>query len=196
MKLLTSVLPILLALLIPAMAWLDRQRGSSKENEIIPKYAALTGIGVSVAILLGAFNASAITVIAVVWTAYVIGWGEPLGRIVSDGVTDGKYETWQIGPLKEHPYLAMTVRGLLILPIALLANALVVLADFLFSHLVSLAAMLYSPLAALYVPLDALTISAVDIAKLSIAFAIAFPIAPFIAVSLGRRGDPAWALQE
>lgn len=173
-----GLLPVLWVMLIPAMAWLDRQRGSSDENETITKAVALAGLGVSVAVLLGAYNVSAITVIAVVWTAYVIGWGEPLGRIVSGGITDYKYETWQVGPMKDHPYLSMTVRGMLILPIALVANAAVALS------------------AMLYAPLDALAIPAVDIAKLSIAFAVAFPLAPFIAVSLGRRGDHAWALQE
>lgn len=169
---------IMLFSIILIMAWLDKQRGHSKENETITKAVAFLGLGIAIAILLGAYNASALTVIAVAWTAYAYGFGEPLGRIVSGGVTNSLYETWQIGPLKDLPYLAMTVRGLLILPTALAANAVVALA------------------ALLYAPLDALTISVVDVAKLTVAFTIAFPLAPFIAVSLGRRGDPAWSLQE
>lgn len=173
-----TIVNALQILLIPIMAWLDKQRGHSKENETITKAAALVGLGLSIAILLGAYNASVITIIAVTWTAYGYGFGEPLGRIVSGGATNGLYETWQIGPLRERPYLAMTVRGLLILPTALVANWIVAIVTI------------------LYAPLGTLMISAVDVAKLTIAFGIAFPLAPLIAVRLGKRGDPAWALQE
>jgi hypothetical protein len=170
--------PLLLLLLIPAMSWLDRQRGSSKETETITKGMALAGLGLSIAILLGVYDWSAITIVAVTWTAYAYGFGEPLGRIVSGGRTDRKTERWQVGALQDHPYLAMTVRGLLVLPTALAANGMVLLE------------------ALLHAPLGAMAMSWADIAKLTVAFGVAFPLAPFIAIKLGRRGDAAWALQE
>lgn len=180
--------PHVLLFFIPAiMACLDRYRGGSGQDKIIPKPVALLGLGSCVILLLGVHDFSAVTVLAAVWAGYVTGWGQPLGRILDAKRANRNFEWWQFGPLKKNPYLAMTVRGLLILPAALAANAML----FAISGLLMLAAP--SEVAQ---SVEALFISAAAIAKLTIVFGIAFPLAPFIAVKLGKRGDAAWALQE
>lgn len=102
----------LILLLIPAMAWLDRQRGSDFTTEIIPKNVALIGLGVCVSILTGHYwDWRAPVLVASVAIGYnVLGWGNPVGRAC--GVRDdGKYEDWQVGVLRRNVWLALAVRG-------------------------------------------------------------------------------------
>lgn len=103
------------------MSWLDRQRGMPKAAETIPKVLALLGMGYLCALYTGhVFDWQAIGIVAGVAFAHNFGFGEPLGHALTgrggataaDGTT---YESWQIGrTLKENPWVALTVRGLLV----------------------------------------------------------------------------------
>lgn len=103
------------------MSWLDRQRGMPKEAETIPKVLALAGMGYLCALYTGHFfDWQAIAITVGVAFAHNFGFGEPLGHALTgrggatadDGTT---YESWQIGKtLKENPWVALTVRGLLV----------------------------------------------------------------------------------
>lgn len=102
------------------MSWLDRQRGTPKEAEIIPKLPALLGMGYLCALYTGhVLDWQAVAITASVAFAHNFGFGEPIGHALT-GVTrpaeDGTtYESWQVGKaLKENPWLALAVRGLLV----------------------------------------------------------------------------------
>ena len=106
------VLSLLFLLLIPVMAWLDRQRGSSKEAEKIPKFLAMIGLGICVSVLTGHWlDWQMLVLIAGTWAAYSPGWGEPLGHAIT-GKTNRLWEKWQFGIIKKNPWLALIVRGL------------------------------------------------------------------------------------
>jgi len=147
-------------LLIPFMAWLDRQRGDPRG---IPKIIALIGLGACVSILTKHYiDWRAPIIVAAVAISYnVFGWGQAIGYAIT-GRNSGKYAPWQIGTtLKFNPWLALAVRGALI-------------------GICSLAAL-----------------DVVAAIKITLAFAVAFPLAPYLAVHLFRKaGDDAWALME
>lgn len=105
---------LLYALLIPLMAWLDRQRGTPKETEIISKVPALLGIGYLCSVFTGhVLDWQAVVIMLSVAVAHNFGLGEPVGHALT-GTMSGKYETWQIGILKTNPWLALSVRGLFV----------------------------------------------------------------------------------
>lgn len=108
---------------ISPMAWLDRQRGTPKIAEKIPKLAALAGMGYLCALLVGhGFDWRAPLYMLAVWAGHGIGFGQPIGFALS-GVNQAElsnppkgaeYEPWQFGPLKHNPWLALFVRGLFV----------------------------------------------------------------------------------
>ena len=84
------------------MSWLDRQRGTSKETEIIPKGVALVGMGYLCSLYTGHWlDWQAIVITATAAFAHNISFGEPIGHALTgrggatadDGTT---YESWQI----------------------------------------------------------------------------------------------------
>ncbi len=156
------------------MSWLDRQRGTPKSVEKIPKLMALLGMGYLCAAYTGhLIDWQAVVITAGVAFAHNFGFGEPLGHALTgrggstaaDGTT---YELWQIGKmLKANPWVALTVRGLLV-------------------GLWTLWAL--DPIASL---------------KIAIAFGIAFPLAPHIVryrlkmpTATSSQAAVAWAQQE
>jgi hypothetical protein len=142
---------ILNLLCIPLMSWLDRQRGMPKDIETIPKGAALVGMGYLCAYLTGhALDVQAIIITLTVAFSHNFGFGEPIGHALTgtggatadDGTT---YETWQVGVLKTNPWMALTVRGLMVGLWTLLAM------DWLASLKIALAFGLAFPLASAFV---------------------------------------------
>ncbi len=109
---------LLLLLLIPAMSWLDRQRGTPKDDEIIPKLPALLGIGYLCAVFTGHWlDWQAAVITAAVAVIHNFSFGEPLGHaltgrggvVAADGTV---YEKWQVGSLlQSNPWVALAVRG-------------------------------------------------------------------------------------
>lgn len=170
-------------LLVPIMAWLDRQRGTPRAHERITKLAALVGLGLGVVLLLppAALWVDVLTVAGVA-LGYSFGFGQPIGAIVNPPGNEA-YEWYQVGPLKRHPMLALFVRGAL------------VGASVLGLYLVVMAARCTFGL-----PVAAFAALAPDVFArantLAAAFALAFMCAPWFAVKLGRAGNAAWALQE
>ena len=157
---------LLCALLIPAMAWLDRQRGTSKETEIIAKVPALLGMGYLCAAFTGhVADWQAVVITLAVAVAHSFSFGEPLGHALTgikgatadDGTT---YESWQVGIPKDNPWLALTVRGLMVGAMTLLA------------------------------------LDWVASLKIAAAFGLAFPLAPAIVRYGTKLGGAGWALQE
>lgn len=178
---------LLKILLVPLHSWLDRQRGSSDDTELIPKALALSAMCIVQLILLGVHDWSAIAVCVVVWVSYVIGWGQPLGAIVDAKNSNREFEWWQFGPLKERPFLAMFTRGLLILPIAVATNVSLLLGALLVGLFDN----------SIQASIGLFVISPAVIAKLTIAYAIAFPLAPWLVLKYRKaRGDQAWAEQD
>jgi hypothetical protein len=113
-----TTLHLFLLLLIPLMSWLDRQRGTPKDHEVIPKLPALLGIGYLCAVFTGhVFDWQAAAITVVVAFVHNFSFGEPLGHALTGrgGVmaADGTvYESWQIGSLlKENPWVALALRG-------------------------------------------------------------------------------------
>lgn len=159
---------------VSPMSWLDRQRGTPKAAEKIPKLLALLGMGYLCALYTGhVFDWQAIVITFSVAFAHNFGFGEPVGHALTgrggatadDGTT---YESWQIGrTLKENPWVALTARGVLV-------------------GLWTLPAL--DPMASL---------------KIAAAFGAAFPLAPYLvryrlkmpAATIGEAGA-AWAQQE
>lgn len=172
------ILLLVKLMIIPLHSWLDRQRGTSRDTEKITKAMALAAICLCQLILLGVHDWSAVTVGIVVWTGYVIGWGQPLGHMIA-GRPHSDYEKWQFLPvLRAKPVVALAFRGALVLPLAVCLNAVLWAVNFVY-------------------PVAALMIDAVVIAKLTIAYAIAFPAAPWLVMKYRKaRGDQAWAEQE
>jgi hypothetical protein len=115
-------------LLIPAAAWLDRQRGTSPETEIIAKLPALIGLGLcnsffvvdhgaSIAIMV----AQMAIVIAAVAAAYNWpGLGEPVGHALTGEHRGNKYQDWQFGKLKTNPWMALVFYGSVFFPACLI----------------------------------------------------------------------------
>lgn len=151
----------LLLLLIPAMAWLDRQRGMAKDVERITKIVALVGLGFAASVLVGHYwDWRALVLTAAVACGYAIGWGHPLGTVLG-GKKNSSYEWWEVGILRDDPWLALAIRGSFISILSLLA----------FDGIASI--------------------------KLFIAFTVAFPLAPYLATRVFRKGRiEGWALQE
>lgn len=172
----------MLLLLIPLMAWADRQRGSAGVVEAIPKWAALTIIGVCSAVLTGHYWDWQFAVItAAVWIGFTTGFGHPLGTILG-GLPNKRYEWWQRGALRTNPWLALFVRG------AMVGGSVFII--FLLITVVTWLVSLFTPCAVLVPDYFAAL-------KITIAFAIAFPMAPFIVTKgFQKSGDPAWAEQE
>lgn len=143
------------------MAYLDRQRGTEKESETIPKSVALGLLGMLTSVLVGHyFDWQAIVITISVATGYALSYGHPLGWAIS-GSPKGELEKWQIGPLKTNPWLALAVRGA-------------------FIGLFSLAA--FDWLASL---------------KITVAFAIAFPVSAYAAIKImDRDREAAWGISE
>jgi hypothetical protein len=156
----------LLLFLIPLMSWLDRQRGTPKETEIISKVPALLGMGYLCAVFTGhILDWQAIVIMLAVAVAHNFSFGEPLGHALTgiQGATadDGStYETWQVGILKDNPWIALTVRGMMVGAMTLLA------------------------------------LDWVASLKIAIAFGAAFPLASAIVRYGFRQGGEGWALQE
>ncbi len=103
------------------MSWLDRQRGTPKSAEKIPKLVALLGMGYLCAAYTGhLIDWQAAVIAACVAFAHNFGFGEPLGHALTgrggEAADDGTtYESWQIGKaLKANPWAALTVRGAMV----------------------------------------------------------------------------------
>ncbi len=102
------------------MSWLDRQRGTPKVAEKIPKPVALLGMGYLCAAYTGhMIDWQAVVITAGVAVAHNFGLGEPVGHALTgrggEAADDGTtYEPWQIGILKTNPWLAVTARGLMV----------------------------------------------------------------------------------
>lgn len=113
----TALLVLVAVLGVALLSWLDRQRGTPKESEVIPKLPALLGMGYLCAAYTGHYadwQAAAIT--AAFAVVHNISFGEPMGHALSGqgglAADDGAvYETWQVGVLKTNPWLALAVRG-------------------------------------------------------------------------------------
>lgn len=112
------MIELLLLLFIPLMSWLDRQRGTPKDREIIPKLPALLGIGYLCAAFTGHYaDWQALVITAAVAVVHNFSFGEPLGHALTGrggvAASDGTvYEQWQIGDLlKSNPWVALAVRG-------------------------------------------------------------------------------------
>ena len=174
----TIMMLILKLILVPLHSWLDRQRGTPRDTEIITKAMALAAMVFCQLILLGVHDWSVVTVGIVVWTGYVIGWGEPVGHIIT-GRHAGDYEWWQFLPvLRDNPIAALAFRGALVLPLAVALNIFLWAINFVY-------------------PVVALMIGAAVIVKLTVAYAIAFPLAPWLVLKYRKaRGDQAWVEQE
>ena len=171
-------------LLVPLMAWLDRQRGTPRQSERIAKLPALVALGIGAALLLPPAGPwLELLTIAAVAIGYSFGFGQPIGAIVSPPGNDD-YEWYQVGALRRHPMLALLVRGSLIG-----ATFIVLYAAVLGVRLVALPGSAAGWLAAA-------PAAAQRAADLAIVYAGAFAAAPWLAVNLGRRGNEAWALQE
>jgi hypothetical protein len=109
---------------VSLMSWLDRQRGTPKVAEKIPKLAALFGMGYLCALYVGhGLDWHAPLYMVAVWAGHGIGFGQPLGFALS-GVNQAElpnpprgaeYEPWQITTLlKRNPWVALFVRGLFV----------------------------------------------------------------------------------
>lgn len=101
--------------LVLAMAFFDRQRGTPKSAELMPKALALLGLGlVVVTIILPPAPWQALALLAGTWAAYSIGFGAPLGwAITGYNPFPGAWrEVWQVGGLRYRPWLSLFVRGL------------------------------------------------------------------------------------
>lgn len=180
----TTLLMLKLAL-VPAMSWLDRQRGTPRAIEILSKIVALTLLGYTSAVLLGhAFDPLTLLIVAAVAFAYNMpGFGQPIGAILSPPGNEN-YETWQTSPaLRTNPTLALVFYGLFF-PYALLVLWAIVLfaAWFMHAHL--------SVWIALWPEILAAGI------KLALAYSVAFAAAPHLAVKLDARDGSTWATQE
>lgn len=116
-------------LFIPLMAWLDRQRGTPKDKEIIPKIVALLGMGYLCAFYTGhVLDWHTIGIVLGVSGGHALGLGEPTGHALTGkgGIpaSDGTiYEKWQVGSyLRKNPWAALIVRGALVGLCALLGS--------------------------------------------------------------------------
>lgn len=157
-------------LLIPAMSWLDRQRGTPKDFEKIPKLPALLGMGYLSAFYTGhMIDWQAMVITLSIAVSHNIGFGHPIGFALTGKNTaldpnmseGGKYEPWQVTKLlKENPWVALALRGF-------------------FVGFWSLVALDW-----------------VASLKIALAFGIAFPLAPYIVrFKLGMGGE-GWAKME
>ncbi len=98
-------------LYIPALAFIDRLRGS---QDGIGKTPETLIYGLLVATLLFGYSEWGLSILfAILFLAGAsIGWGQPIGWLIS-GKKSGNYEWWQIGILRDNPHLAVYCRGLL-----------------------------------------------------------------------------------
>jgi len=172
-------------LLVPAISWLDRQRGTSRDAEIISKFVALVLLGGTAAALLG-HSVDRLTVLIVMAVAFAYnmpGFGQPIGAILSPPGNEN-YETWQTSPaLRTNPTLALAFYGLFF-PAALLILWVTVLIATWLMHAHSSAWLALWP-----------EILATGI-KLALTYGIAFAAAPHLAVKLGPRDGSTWSTQE
>ena len=165
---------LLLLLSIPLMSWLDRQRGTPREFELITKSAALAGMGVLTAVLVGHWlDWQMLAITAAVMVIHNFSFGEPMGhaltgrggQMADDGTT---YEIWQVTALlRENPWVALGLRGL----VTGLAGVAV--------------------------------LEPVTAVMIALAFGLAFPLAPAIVryllklpVNSGKAAGKAWAVNE
>lgn len=180
------LLILLFALLVPLMRWLDKERGHAKENETISKIVALIGLGLCSSVLLVDWSlpwqtllAQTAIITAAVSMAYNMpGFGEPIGHAIT-GRTDKIYESWQYGPLRKNPWLALSFYGAVFFPLALLILSL---------------------LASLFLPINWAWVPAM---KLAIAHGIAWPGACAIVRHIRKmptrtteQAGSAWGMQE
>lgn len=160
---------VLSILFVPLMAWLDRQRGSPPEIEVISKVPALFGMGYICAFYTGhVFDVQTLIIMLAVWAGHGIGYGAPLGYALT-GVTgmpadDGSvYEPWQVTDLlKRNPWVALALRGVMVGAVALLSADIIAAG------------------------------------KIAVAFGIAFPLASYIVRYHITTSSPddAWGKQE
>ena len=157
---------IYLLLLVPVLSWLDRQRGTTKAQEIITKFPALIGIGYICAIFTGHFTDwQALVITLSIAVLHNFSFGEPLGHALTGkggqrADDDTTYEVWQVGLLKTNPWLALSVRGA-VLGLAGLAVGEITTA-----------------------------------LKIAIAWSVAFPLAPAIVRFVLKKGGEGWGTNE
>jgi hypothetical protein len=162
---------------ISPMSWLDRQRGTTKVAEKIPKLLALFGMGYLCAAYTGHwFDWRTPLYMVAIWAGHGIGFGQPIGFALS-GVNQAEmpnppkgaeYEPWQItNLLKQNPWVALFVRGLFVGFASLIA---------------------FDPVASI---------------KIALAFGLAFPLASYIVrfhlkmpASNASEHAVSWAKQE
>ena len=79
-----EIMEYLWLLAIPAMSWLDRQRGMPKDQETIPKVPALLGMGYLCAVLTGHWlDWQTLAIVAGVAVLHNISFGEPMGHALT-----------------------------------------------------------------------------------------------------------------
>lgn len=115
-----TMIDLLYLPLVALLSWLDRQRGMPKDQETIPKIAALLGMGYVIAVLCGHWmDWQAIAITAGVAVLHNISFGQPLGQALTGKVAkadDGTlYEVWQFHDvLRENPWLSLILRGVMV----------------------------------------------------------------------------------
>jgi len=103
----------LTTILIPCMAYMDRNRGTTVT--VIPKIVANIILGLCAGILVEPSTmVESLAVAAAVALSYnVYGWGQPIGAIVGTTIPNPKFQGWQFGILKTNPVLALVFLGFL-----------------------------------------------------------------------------------
>ena len=100
--------------LVPVLSWLDRQRGTPKDREILPKIAtlALYGFAVLTILFIKDEQILASLVAAVLLPLNLtFGYGYPWGWAIT-GKAKGQPESWQFSDLlRSHPFLSLAIRG-------------------------------------------------------------------------------------
>lgn len=163
---LMEIIAVCYIVMIFVMSWLDRQRGTPKNEEKIPKLLALLGMGYLSAVYTGhVLDWQAVMIMLSVAITNNIGFGHPVGLALT-GRSDldpdgGKYEAWQITRLlRENPWVALSLRGVFVGVGALVAM----------DWIASL--------------------------KIAIAFGIGYPLAAYIVRYKLKMGEEGWAKME
>lgn len=107
--------PFIEVLIVLLCGVADRVRGAGKPK--IPAGIEMGIYGGLISLLLiYPVNLWTIAVIALFWAGSTMGWGHPINQALFGDLRhhpDSKPESWQLGPLKDSVWLALSVRGFL-----------------------------------------------------------------------------------